>query len=236
MTSDSSSDSSAEKDLAARRILAVTEEELQRIVLDIHDGPVQYMFAALSQITLMGNRRKRGESITTDEYEQLLDRVSGLLESTLNEIRGFLGTFHPLDFPNRDLVDILEGLLLQHEIFTECQIRFTVSERNLPVSLPVKIALYRICQEALSNAYRHSGVKEQQVHLNRQSNMIILQISDQGQGFVPPPLSGPYATEKAEHIGLRGMRDRIGLIGGEFELQSTPGEGTCITVKVAVDE
>jgi len=236
MTSRSSLPPSPEKNLAARRILVVTEEELQRIVLDIHDGPVQQMFAGLSQITLVRNRRKRGEAITVDEYEQLFGRVFGLLEGALNEIRGFLGTFRPLEFPHRHLFDIIEGLLLQHEIFTECQITFTVGERDLPVSLPVKIALYRICQEALSNAYRHSGVNEQQVRLDREDNMIVLEISDQGRGFVPPPLSGPRATEKAEHIGLRGMRDRIGLVGGEFELQSAPGKGTRIIVKVAIDE
>jgi len=228
--------SSPEKNLAAHRILAVTEEELQRIVLDIHDGPVQQMFAAQSQISLMRNRRQRGETIAVDEYEQLLDRISGLLEEALNEIRGFLGTFRPLDFPNRNLVDIMQGLILQHEVFTECRVTVIANERDLPASLAVKIVLYRICQEALSNAYRHSGVKEQDVRLNRKNNMIILQISDEGRGFNPPPLSGPSATENAEHIGLRGMRDRIGLVGGEFELQSAPGQGTRIIVKVAIDE
>ncbi len=228
--------SSAEKNLAARRILAVTEEELQRIVLDIHDGPVQHMFAAQSQISLMRNRRQRGEAIAISEYEQLLGRVSGLLEEALNEVRGFLGTFRPLNFPNRHLLDIIEGLLLQHEIFTECRVTFTAGKRAFSASLAVKIALYRICQEALSNAYRHSGVKEQHVRLDREEDMMVLQISDQGRGFDPPPLSGPCATENAKHIGLRGMRDRIGLVGGEFELQSAPGQGTRIIVKVAIDE
>ena len=228
--------SSPEKNLAARRILAVTEEELQRIVLDIHDGPVQQMFAAQSQISFMRNRDQRGETVTVDEYKQLLGRISGQLEEALNEIRGFLGTFRPLDFPNRRLLDIIEGLLLQHEILTECQVTVIANEHDLSASLAVKIALYRICQEALSNAYRHSGSKEQQVRLDREGDMIVLEISDQGQGFEPPPLSGPYATEKAEHIGLRGMRDRIELVGGAFELESAPGKGTRIRVKVAIDE
>jgi signal transduction histidine kinase len=236
MTSNSLSQSSEEKELAARRILAVTEEELQRIVLDIHDGPVQQIFAALSQISLVRNRRGRGETISTDDYEQLLARVSGLLTAAQNEIRGFLGTFRSIDFPDRDLVNIIAGLSMQHEMFTECEVTLTVDEHHLPASLPVKIALYRICQEALSNSYRHSGAKEQQVRLSRSGQMIVLEISDQGRGFVPPPLSGPSATEKAEHIGLRGMRDRIGLVGGDFYLTSAPSQGTRIIVKVASDE
>ena len=59
------------QNLAARRILAVTEEELQRIILDIHDGPVQSLFAALTQINLIQKRRARGETVSLEECDQL---------------------------------------------------------------------------------------------------------------------------------------------------------------------
>jgi hypothetical protein len=70
--------------LAARRILAVTKEELQRIVLDIHDGPVQSLFAVLTQINLGQKRRTRGEIVSPQEYGQLLTRLSTLTETILN--------------------------------------------------------------------------------------------------------------------------------------------------------
>jgi signal transduction histidine kinase len=218
--------------LSARRFLAVSEEELRRIVLDIHDGPVQQLFAALSQISLMQARRARGESISPAEWDEHLERLSVLLGATLHEIRNFLGTFRPPEFARRALPEILQGLILQHEAFTGCEVELSVEARAFPIALPVKIALYRICQEALANAFRHSGSQRQRVRLAFEGGMVVLEVSDEGRGFEPPPLLGPDATEREEHIGLRGMRERVGLVGGEFELRSAPGRGTQVTVRV----
>ncbi len=68
-----------------------------------------------------------------------------------------------------------------------------------------------------------------------EDNMICMTVIDKGKGFDPPPLNGPMATEREEHIGLRGMRDRVALLGGKFSLTSSPGEGTRVLVKVPVN-
>ena len=224
------------QNLAARRILAVTEEELQRIILDIHDGPVQSLFAALTQINLIQKRRARGESVSLEECDQLFARLNTLTEVALGEIRNFLGTFRPPDFAHRELADIIQGLLIYHELTTGCSVEFTAVPHPITAPLPVKIALYRICQEALSNAYRHAQAGQQWVRLDVETGQIILEVRDDGLGFTPPPLSGPEATEREEHIGLRGMRDRIALVGGQFELVSAPGQGTRVIVRVPTDE
>jgi signal transduction histidine kinase len=222
--------------IAARRILAVTEEELQRIILDLHDGPVQQLFAARSQLSALQNRRGRGETLAAADYDTTLARISKLLDGALAEMRTFLGAFRPPDFAHRDLIDILGDLLAYYEETTGCQAHFAAPPRlQGHLSLPAKIALYRICQEALSNAYRHSGMKEQWVQVSETAVSLILTIWDEGRGFTPPPLTGPAATEAGAHIGLRGMRDRVALVGGVFELQSSPQAGTRIRVEVAFD-
>jgi signal transduction histidine kinase len=104
------------------------------------------------------------------------------------------------------------------------------------VSLSIKIALYRILQEALSNAYRHAGVKQVKVTLSTDDGHVRLEVADDGRGFTPPPLVGPEATERVEHIGLRGMRERVSLVGGTFAIESAPGAGTRIVVEVPADE
>jgi signal transduction histidine kinase len=109
---------------------------------------------------------------------------------------------------------MLEGLILQHEEFTGCQVDFEAQPDLPAVSLPVKIALYRILQESLSNVYRHAGVQQATVRLSAAGGRVRLDISDEGRGFTPPPLVGPEATERVEHIGLRGMRERVALVGG----------------------
>jgi signal transduction histidine kinase len=222
--------------IAARRILAVTEEELQRIILDLHDGPVQQLFAARSQLSALQNRRGRGEMLSAADYDTTLARISKLLDGALAEMRTFLGAFRPPDFAHRDLIDILGDLLVYYEETTGCQVNFAAPPRlQGQLSLPAKIALYRICQEALSNAYRHSGVRQQWVQVSETAVSLTLTIWDEGRGFTPPPLTGPAATEQEAHIGLRGMRDRVALVGGVFELQSSPQAGTRIRVEVAFD-
>ena len=105
-------------------------------------------------------------------------------------MRTLLGTFRAPDFAQRDLADILGSLALQHEAFTGCEIVFDVLGAPQPVALPVKIALYRICQEALSNAQRHSGARRQWMTLQWVDGDVLLEVSDDGRGFTPPSWPG----------------------------------------------
>ena len=108
------------------------------------------------------------------------------------------------------------------------------------IDLPVKIALYRILQEALSNSYRHAGVEQHWVRLWGDLDKIYLEVKDEGRGFEPQMVEKPadQAQDQAtrhsreEHIGLRGMRERVALLGGTFTLTSQPGAGTQIMVEV----
>lgn len=219
---------------ASHRMLSVAEEQLSRIILDIHDGPVQYLFTALSLLTRMQNQIGREDA--ESELLPQLAQVGMLLESSLYEIKFFMGAFRPPEFQRRALVSILEGLVIQHEEWTGNRVHFTVNGAPDPVGLPVKIALYRILQEALSNAYRHAGVDEHWVTLSGESredggDWLVLTVVDKGRGFDPPPLGGPRAREDGSHIGLQGMADRVALLSGEFHLRSSPGQGTELTVK-----
>ncbi len=227
--------SSNDEHLAARRILAVTEQELQRIILDIHYGPVQKLFAALSQVNVLEARARHG-AVPEDQLLLVLNRISSLLENSLGEIQTSLGTFRPPEFARRGLLPVIEGLLIQHEEFTGSPVDFTAAVDLPPVSLPVKIVLYRLLQEALSNVYRHADVKRVQVRLSAHGQRIRLEVIDSGRGFNPPPLVGPEAIERVEHIGLRGMRERAALVGGTLTIESAPGAGTRVVVEMPAGE
>ncbi len=124
-----------ESDLASRRLLAVTEEELSRIVLDIHDGPVQYLFASLSLLT----RLQRQMEARPDDYRDLLptlNRASELVEESLHEIKSFLGTFRPPEFHRRSLSSIVQGLVIQHEEWTGHTVELTMEALPDNVTLP----------------------------------------------------------------------------------------------------
>lgn len=219
--------------LPSHRILSVAEEELARIVLDIHDGPVQYLFSAFSLLTSIQNDLAKRDA--PPEIMARLAQVGMLLESSLYEIKYFLGTFRPPEFRQRSLPSIVEGLVIQHEEWTGATVHLEMDAVPEEVPLAVKIAIYRVLQEALSNANRHAGVAEHQVRLWGEPGKVCLEVADKGRGFEPPDLENPVESSHADHIGLLGMRDRVALLNGVFRIQSSPGQGTKIMVTIPLE-
>lgn len=214
---------------SSRRILQIAEREVGRIILDIHDGPVQNIFAALSQLYITQRRlaRQLGDQ-ASDEIERI-GRSITLLEHSLNEIRTFMGTFRPPEFERRDLLAVLEGLVIQHEELTGNSVELDVIGELPEVSLPVKISLYRILQEALSNAYRHGHAERHMVTIRCDDANLVMEVADSGVGFdVDAVLEG----QSGVHIGLEGMRERVVVLGGSFSIASKPGKGTQVRVVV----
>lgn len=219
---------------APESLLQISDGELQRVLLDIHDGPVQYMFAALSQLDLL--RLALAPCAGCPDGLPALDRadrIRQLLESGLREIRSFIGAFRTPDFESRDLAQLLEGLALEHEAMSETALTLDLASDLPEVRLAQKIVLYRVLQEALSNAYRHGHAPAVRVQLEvkpRAGNVpwLALTIVDNGCGFDPATLTGPH------HFGVAGMQERARMVGGRFALQGAPGQGVTVRVEVPV--
>lgn len=222
----------AEARAASRRLLATSERELQRIVLDMHDGPVQDIFAALSQLQVL-ERALTGDPAS----EQRVRKAVRLLERALGEIRNFIGAFRPPGFERRGLGEIIEGLAVQHETLTEQTVELELAGELGDCTLPTKIAIYRILQEALANGHRHSGATRQRVSVARQGTAIALTVSDDGRGFDPQRVLASEEDVGVEggHFGLRGIQDRVAMLGGTFALESAPGRGTSLTVALPAE-
>src|SRR5438445_515771 len=119
--------------------LQKSERELHGIVLDMHDGPVQDLFAALSQLQVL-ERALAGDTGTQQRTRQAMR----LLERALGEIRNFIGAFRPPGFERRALGEIIEGLAVQHETLTNQAVELQLPDDLGDCVLPTKIAIYRI--------------------------------------------------------------------------------------------
>lgn len=214
---------------AARGLLTAAERDLQQIILDIHDGPVQDIFGALSQVQVLRHRPEfqKGENAAT------LRRVAASLERALGEIRNFIGAFRPPEFERRPIGAILEGLVVQHESLTGTTVDFKVETELPTVPLPLKISLYRILQEALANATRHAGVLHHQVRVWAEHNEIAVEVRDEGKGFNVEKVlaSESHVGVAGGHFGLRGMRDRVEIMNGTLAITSSP-RGTCVVIRI----
>ncbi len=215
---------------ASRRLLRVSEWELQQLLLDIHDGPVQAMYAALSQLDLLTRALDLPEGQGRHDALARADRIRLLLENGLREIRSFIGAIRPPHFETQSLEDLIESFAVQHETTTDTSVHLHIA-RGLPdIEVSTKIALYRVVQEALSNAYRHGGARRVDIRIGLRHTIagpeLRLSITDNGAGFeIGEPTNDG-------HFGLRGMQDRVEMIGGQFSLVSTVGRGTSIMLDV----
>ena len=217
---------------ASRRLLAANERELQRIVLDMHDGPVQDIFAALSQLQILERTLEHDEGA-----KRRVRQAVSLLERVLGEIRNFIGAFRPPGFERRELAEILEGLAVQHETLTDQVVELAVAENVGETALETKIAFYRILQEALANGFRHSGATRQVVKVERHGGNVTMVVTDDGKGFSTKQVLAREADVGVEggHFGLRGIQDRVAMLGGTFSLVSAPGRGTTLTITLSAE-
>ena len=216
---------------AAHGLLQAAERDLQQVVLDIHDGPVQDIFSALSQVHLL---RIRPE-LQAGEASIGLRRIAAALERALGEIRSFIGAFRPPEFERRPVGAIIEGLVVQHESITGNAVDLEVGENIPEVSVSLKIAIYRILQEALANATRHADASEHGVRLVVEGNELVLEVRDDGRGF---DVAGVLESESdvgvsGGHFGLRGMRDRVEIMNGTLEIDSG-ADGTSVEVRFPI--
>jgi signal transduction histidine kinase len=210
---------------AAARTSAINERFLRRFSAELHDGPAQEISLALLRLDHLAALCTAHESNgARDEMERELDLIQSSLRRSLQEVRA---TSSGLLLPHLGTLTVaqtLEHVIRGHERRTGSTV--ALSARDLPrqASLPTKIALYRVVQEALNNAWRHANSAGLAVSATASGDRLTVEVTDTGGGFDPARSQG-----SDEHLGLVGMRERVESLGGEFQITSAPGHGTRVS-------
>jgi signal transduction histidine kinase len=193
--------------------------ERERFGRELHDGTLQTIYAA-------GLVLRSTEADLADAPPQALERLRqglGLLDQAVADIRRYLGALAPRA-PEGGLVEELEALAAAPYLAALLDVRLEVepSVRGLDGSRAVAHVV-AICQEALSNAVRHARARTVHIEVSAGQDRLQLVIRDDGRGIVPGSEAGS---------GLRNMRDRARLLGGDLEVVGTVGEGTVVRLDV----
>jgi signal transduction histidine kinase len=200
-----------------RRLLKAQEEERSRIALELHDDVSQQAVALAIDLQRI-NDSSQGpvQKIARDAQK----RVKGLLKS----VHDLSHRLHPA---NLRLVGLLAALGQLQRDLSRPGIMITVSSENVPAILPDDIALclFRIAQEAMQNAIKHSGARHVRVHLKGENEAIALKIIDDGAGFDVDAAAG-------KGLGLISMHERAESVGGTLKVVSRKGAGTRLQVTV----
>jgi PAS domain S-box-containing protein len=207
------------------RMLQASDHERQTISYDIHDGLAQYLAAANMQFQVFDGLRENNPEAAKKAY----DAATQLVSQSHAEARRLVSEVRPPIIDEIGLETAISHLVHEHRRHGGPNIDCysDVQFGRLPAIL--ENALYRIVQEALANACKHSKSKKVTVTLTQEGQDVRLEVRDWGTGFDPGPV------EKG-HFGLEGIRQRVRLLGGRLKIESTPGSGTLVQVVVPVVE
>ena len=220
---------------AMAQILAKDERMIGRIALDIHDGPTQQLSVALLEVQLLEADladAEAGGQPPPDSLRPSLERVYETVGGALHEMRELIGHLRPAQFEDRRLTDILQEAIDgfasrgDAEVQTTWEGEFDVNG----VSATQRITLYRILQEALTNAHRHGHASLITVLCREEEDRTTLVVTDDGAGFDPGAVQKRRPGVPLQRFGLHGMRDRAQMLGGTFDVTSEPGRGTTVRV------
>ncbi len=207
------------------RLLRAQDGERRRIARELHDGVGQYLVAMKMSFDVA-----LSEDEDTDVVREALSDCRDLLARCTADIRTMSHLLHPPLLEEMGLASAtswyVEGFMERSGITVDLEMPAQFD--RLPQS--TEVVLFRVLQESLTNVHRHSGSRLARIGLTVDFKNVVLTIQDQGRGF------GERLEEPTRMgVGIAGMRERVGELGGEFKIDSTPN-GTTIRVTVPVQE
>ena len=214
----------------AKSVWKVQEDERRRLARELHDGLGQTLTALTNQLERV--QRKLAEGDAGDLAARLADSVE-MARVALNEIRELSRLLRPPVLDDLGLAAGLSWLARTLEQRTGLRVELSLTDIEGRFDPELETLVFRIAQEALTNVLRHAGVDCAKVVLTRSAGLLVLRVSDEGRGFHPQSV---LTEGEAAGSGLRGMRDRLELFGGQLAIVSAPGQGTLVSAAVPLQE
>lgn len=212
--------------VAAERATALNETFLTRVSADIHDGPGQDLGFALMQLKNIVDASSTHSNLSQSQWLKNIEPTRMAVQSALNDLRAISSNLDMPDIECMDPAAVTARVVRDFQAKTGKSVKLVVRLPDVTASFRVKVALYRLLQESLSNAFRHAECEDCTVLLKGNADCLTVEVSDKGPGF------DPELAAKKGRFGLRGMHQRVEVLGGKFELLSTLGSGTMIRVSL----
>lgn len=217
-----------ERERLAHRLLDAQEEERRRVAYDLHDGLGQQIVAAHMYLESYRSERSHEEA---QEVEDHLFLATSYLNSAIEETRHIISSLRPSDLDDFGLAEALRHYLERTRARARCQVEFQTDMADCRLDEAAEIGLFRIAQEAVNNALKHSGTDRLRVNLFRTPSEVALEVRDWGRGFEPVSV-GWDGKSASGGVGLMAMRERAEMIGGALEIEGAPGQGTTVRAQL----
>lgn len=210
------------------RIIEAQESERQKLSKQIHDGPAQ----AMSNFILQTEIAARLFQIDQERARAELQNMRASATTTFQKIRDFIADLRPMMLDDLGLAPTVRRYLDSQRDKENWELNFKVGGAERRIEQVREVLLFRGIQELLHNVRTHAQASQVTVALDMDSNRVRVTVEDNGKGFDPATvLAGRTRT-----IGLAGLRERLGLLGGQLVVESEPGQGTRVIMELPVGE
>lgn len=208
-----------------RNLIAASDRERSAISYEIHDGLTQQLTGAIMQLQCYDSLKVQDPELASAAFQ----RGMAILNESLREARRLITGVRPPLLDDAGVVPAVENLVQELNNRGGCRIvcHCDVNFGRLDPSL--ENTIYRIVHEALSNAWRHSCSEQIQVRLVETNEMVEIEVRDWGIGFQPEQC-------QASCYGLQGIQERAKLLGAKAEIDSQPGHGTSVRIRLPLSQ
>lgn len=222
-------ESAKNRQLLGLKIILAQEEERKRIAREIHDGLAQSM----ANLVLRTEITER--MLNKKQYDTVKDEVidlKGQVRSGLEEVRKIIFNLRPMTLDDLGLVPTLRKYVQDFEDKHSIRTKFILIGKEARLPSAMEVAIYRFGQEAFSNILKHAEASYISLEITYQKQMVKITVKDNGKGFSVEKME----AQLGEHFGIVGMRERVELLEGRFEIESAVDAGTKITIIVPIKE
>jgi two-component system sensor histidine kinase UhpB len=215
----------------AKRLVDMEEEERARLSRELHDEFAQTLTGlSYSLVRLVKQLQERFEPTTIRDMQQDIGTMEGLVHKMIGSTRRIATGLRPSILDQLGLIAALRWLARDSEtlLLIPCEMSIDDDLAQQPFDPTLSITIFRITQELLTNVARHAGASRVVVEAAYEAPCVILTVHDDGRGITEQEISNPVS------LGLRGIRERVALLGGEIEIHGLPGEGTSVQARIPV--
>jgi signal transduction histidine kinase len=204
------------------------EAERERIAADFHDGPLQNFISFQMRLEIIRKLLGRDVEAAAEELRQLQE----LCRNQVGELRGFVRSMRPAD-EGVTLSASLSRMAEQFQRDTGIATTFSSAEFHDPAETEISLELLQIVRETLNNVHKHSGASRVAISVGKRGHTLEVKAEDNGGGY---PFSGAFTLDELEllRMGPVSIKRRVRMLGGELLLESRPGQGSSLEIRVPV--
>jgi signal transduction histidine kinase len=212
-------------------VLRAQEEERKRISRELHDQVVQTLICINLDLVALA----RVPVLEPGALRRRIARTHRLVENSVNALHQFARELRPTVLDDLGLVPALHSYIkdFARQTGVRTHLAAFTMDRIRRLNSVKRTVLYRVTQAALTNVAQHANASRAKVRIHNCPGRVRLEIEDNGKGF---RAEGESASRRHQHLGLLGMKERAEMVGGTFNLESVPGQGTTIRVEIPLDK